>query len=112
MKPYFLDVISTVGPKGEKSDELYLAYTNCLQKMKEENLRTIAFPCISTGIYGYPNKAACEVALEAVRNFLEKNEKDVDLVIFCVYDKKDLVIYKQLIRSFFDWINILQYNQI
>ena len=102
MKPYFLDVISTVGPKGEKSDELYLAYTNCLQKMKEENLRTIALPCISTGIYGYPNKAACEVALEAVRNFLEKNEKDVDLVIFCILSKNDLKIYKQFISMYFN----------
>ena len=102
MKNYFLDVISTVGPKGEIPDKLYLAYTNCLQKMREENLRTIAFPCISTGIYGYPKEAACKIALEAVSNFMLLNEKDVDLVIFCILSKNDLKIYKQFISMYFN----------
>ena len=74
LKQYFLDIISTVGPdlslnslgpKGEDSNNLFLCYTNCLRKMKEEGLRSIAFPCISTAIYGYPNEDACQVALEA-----------------------------------------------
>ena len=111
LKHYFLDIISTVGPdlrgdslgpKGENSRKLSLCYTSCLEKMKEQNLRSIAFPCISTGIYEYPNEAACQVALEAVSNFMQKNEDDVDLVIFCTLKKHDFEIYKKLMSSYFE----------
>ncbi|XP_050529202.1 macro domain-containing protein CT2219-like isoform X2 [Daktulosphaira vitifoliae] len=66
-------VIHTVGPIGENSFLLKLAYENCLKVCRENNLRTIAFPCISTGVYGYPQEKACQIALQTVRNFLESN---------------------------------------
>ena len=110
LKQYFLDIISTVGPdlslnslgpKGEDSNNLFLCYTNCLRKMKEEGLRSIAFPCISTAIYGYPNEDACQVALEAVSNFMQEHEDDVDLIIFCTFTEKDHQIYQKYMSSFF-----------
>ena len=61
-----------MGPRGEKPEILHNAYTNCLLKMKENKLRSIAFPCISTGVYGYPNDAACNVALRATKAFLQE----------------------------------------
>ena len=70
--------------------------------MKEENLRSIAFPCISAGIYGYPIEAACKVAMAAVSKFMQKQEDDVDLVIFCVKDDKDFKIYEKLLSSYFE----------
>lgn len=89
------NIISTVGPRGEKPEVLQSAYTNCLQKMKESGLRSIAFPCISTGVYGYPNAAACNVALRATRKFLEANHEDVDRIIFCLFLPVDVELYRE-----------------
>jgi len=88
-------VISTVGPRGEHPAILQAAYSNCLEKMKENGLKSIAFPCISTGIYGYPNDSACNIALRSVRNFLEKNHQDIDRVIFCLFLPIDVGLYKE-----------------
>jgi len=86
-------VVSTVGPRGLYPDVLEAAYNNCLQMMLDNKLRSIAFPCISTGIYGYPNKDAANVALRTTRAFLEKHHQDVDRVIFCLFLQKDVQIY-------------------
>lgn len=60
-----------------------------------------AFPCISTGIYGYPSVNAAHVALKTVRQFLEKNEGEVDRVIFCIFLKEDWEIYQELMQQYF-----------
>jgi len=88
-------VISTVGPRGEYPEVLESAYSSCLNLMKENNLRSIAFPCISTGIYGYPQDSACCVALRTVRKFLEKHGDNVDRVIFCLFLKEDVALYRE-----------------
>lgn len=80
------DVIHTVGPQGEKPEKLRECYENSLNVAKENHLRTIAFPCISTGIYGYPQRPAAKVALSTVKNFLLEN-KDVRLHI-CTFSLK------------------------
>lgn len=72
------DVIHTVGPQGEKPEKLSKCYENSLALAKENHLRTITFPCISTGIYGYPQRPAAKVALSTVKKFLLEN-KDVRL---------------------------------
>jgi len=68
------DVIHTVGPQGEKPEKLKECYENSLALAKQNQLRTIAFPCISTGIYGYPQRPAAKVALSAVKKFLVENK--------------------------------------
>jgi len=88
-------VISTVGPRGEHPEVLESAYLSCLSLMKENNLRSIAFPCISTGVYGYPQGSACGVALRTVRRFLEKHRDSVDRVIFCLFLKEDVELYRE-----------------
>jgi len=94
-------IISTVGPRGEKPEILHNAYTNCLLKMKENKLRSIAFPCISTGVYGYPNDAACNVALRATKAFLQEYHEDVDRVIFCLFLPVDVELYRQRLPLMF-----------
>ncbi|GFU01334.1 ADP-ribose glycohydrolase MACROD1 [Nephila pilipes] len=89
-------VIHTVGPVGEKPDLLKNCYLNSLNLAKENGLKTIAFPCISTGVYGYPNKNAAEVALKTVREFLEKNEASMDRVIF--YAKNIRILLPLLVK--------------
>jgi O-acetyl-ADP-ribose deacetylase (regulator of RNase III) len=65
-------VIHTVGPMGEKPDDLESCYTRCLELAAAHGLKTIAFCGISTGIYGYPVHKAVHVALRTTRHWLEK----------------------------------------
>lgn len=95
------DVIHTVGPQGEKPGLLQGCYRNCLKIMSEKKLRSIAFPCISTGIYGYPNEPAAHIAAYEVRRHLEEHADEVDKVIFCLFLDQDEIIYQGLLQSYF-----------
>jgi O-acetyl-ADP-ribose deacetylase (regulator of RNase III) len=92
-------VIHAVGPiwRGGtcgESDLLADAYRNSLRLAVSKELRTIAFPSISTGAYGYPIENASQIALATVREFLEK-EDEIDRVVFVLFTEHDLGIYKE-----------------
>ena len=103
---YVTDVIHTVGPdcmnQGRRPDLLSRSYSACLRLMSKNKLRSIAFPCVSTGKYKYPSRAACPVALETVRAFLEKNSAEVDRVIFCLFLEKDVKVYEEQMQLYFN----------
>jgi len=90
-------VIHTVGPvwhggnRGEP-ELLAQAYQNSLRLAVAKGLKTVAFPSISTGAYGYPVEDACRVALEAMKEFLEK-EDTLDEVVFVLFSEHALEIY-------------------
>lgn len=93
-------VIHTVGPvwHGGQQNEpelLQNCYTNSLKIAVENNCQSIAFPCISTGVYHFPKTKAAEVAVSAIRRFLKENDslKEVQLVSF---DKEN---YKALEKA-------------
>lgn len=94
-------VIHTVGPIGEDSDLLASCYQRSLTIAKENGLKTIAFPCVSTGVYGYPNHKACPIALKTVREFLEANQLFFDRIIFCLFLPVDVAIYEQVLQEYF-----------
>ncbi|XP_060528866.1 macro domain-containing protein CT2219-like [Cylas formicarius] len=94
-------VIHTVGPRGEKPDLLRNCYLNCLKVLLENNLKSIAFPCISTGIYGYPNLQASHVAAYTVRKFLEEHINNIDRIIFCIFLEEDKDLYEGILQSYF-----------
>ncbi|KAG0322610.1 O-acetyl-ADP-ribose deacetylase macrod1, partial [Dissophora globulifera] len=71
-------VIHTVGPIGEIPNKLSSCYRRVLEVVKENNLTSVAFCCISTGIYGYDNSKAAHVALETVREWMEDNHEYVE----------------------------------
>ena len=80
-------VIHTVGPVwhgGGSGEEALLrdAYANSLSLAKENELASIAFPAISTGVYGFPKERAAEIAVETVKSFLETYDMEVILVAF------------------------------
>ncbi len=90
-------VIHAVGPvyHGGRSGEVGLlrsCYEYSLRLAEEAGVETIAFPCISTGVYGYPKAEACEVAVGAVREWLEAHELPSS-VRFCCYDDANAHIY-------------------
>lgn len=83
-------VIHTVGPVwngGKKDEKLKLAdcYRNSLKLAVDNNCRTIAFPCISTGVYNYPSNEAARVAVDTVLEFVSHSDK-IDKVIFVCFD--------------------------
>jgi O-acetyl-ADP-ribose deacetylase (regulator of RNase III) len=90
-------VIHTVGPiwrggtKGE-AQTLASCYTQSLRLALEERLKSIAFPSISTGAYGYPLDLAAKVALHAVKKFLEEND-GIDEVFFVLWGKESYEAY-------------------
>lgn len=90
-------VIHTVGPvyqEGKNNEKELLAncYKNSLLLAKENNLHSIAFPCISTGIYRFPKQAAAEVALSTI-----KSTPILDEIIFVCFDNENYTIYKNLL---------------
>jgi O-acetyl-ADP-ribose deacetylase (regulator of RNase III) len=90
-------VIHTVGPvwRGGHCGEpglLAQAYRNSLRLAVEKGLKSVAFPSISTGAYGYPIEDASRVALEAVKDFLEK-EDSLDEVVFVLFSESALEVY-------------------
>jgi O-acetyl-ADP-ribose deacetylase len=96
-------VIHTVGPVwrgGEHGEAELLAscYTTSLQIAKAKDCRRIAFPNISTGVYGYPKKQAAEVALSAVKSFLDDNDQP-ETIIFCCFDDENYTFYQQLLSG-------------
>jgi len=90
-------IIHAVGPvwrggnKGE-ADLLKSAYENSLALAKKSGLRTIAFPAISTGVYGYPIEEAARIALAAGRKY----ENDFDEIRYLCFSERDLQVYKRL----------------
>ncbi|XP_052430568.1 ADP-ribose glycohydrolase MACROD1 isoform X2 [Carassius gibelio] len=100
-------VIHTVGPivhdsVGDREEQaLRNCYYNCLHTATKNHLRTVAFPCISTGVYGYPPDQAVEVALRTVREYLEQNHEKLDRVIFCVFLKSDRELYETMLPAYF-----------
>ena len=73
-------------------------YTNSLKLAVEYDVKTIAFPNISTGIYGYPKQSAAEIAVKTVLEFLNVNES-IDEVIFVCFDEENFQIYEQLLLN-------------
>lgn len=92
-------IIHTVGPvwsggyRGEP-ELLAEAYRNCLRLAVSKGLRTIAFPSIGTGAYGYPIGKASRIALVTVKDFLEREDK-LEKVIFVLFTRDDLETYRE-----------------
>lgn len=94
-------VIHTVGPvwkNGMKGEDQLLAecYINSLHIAMEKELGSIAFPNISTGVYGYPKDEAAEVAIATVQNFLSSYD-EVPEVIFVCFDDENFNLYQRVL---------------
>jgi len=92
-------VIHTVGPIwfGGSKDEpqmLQSAYRNSLLLAQKNNIRTIAFPNISTGVYGFPKDQAAKIAVDATKEFLMNYDKEM-MVTFVCFDDDNFSIYKR-----------------
>jgi O-acetyl-ADP-ribose deacetylase (regulator of RNase III) len=98
-------VIHTVGPvwhggsRGEPQT-LASAYRNCLAVARDEGLRTIAFPAISTGVFGYPIDRAARTAIDAITAFLEENDgAGFDEIRFVLFSEPDFQTYSGILTE-------------
>jgi O-acetyl-ADP-ribose deacetylase (regulator of RNase III) len=94
-------VIHTVGPiyrdgQHGEPEKLAACYRNSLALAAKNGCKSIAFPCISTGIYGYPKEEAAKIAVREVREFLTQRRKDAEEmeVVFCCFSERDKAIYE------------------
>ncbi|KAL6055628.1 Protein-ADP-ribose hydrolase [Balamuthia mandrillaris] len=92
------------GPAEGQEEELASCYTSCLDLAKQHNVRSVAFCCISTGVFGYPQEDAAIVAINAVKRWLETgdNKEHMDLVLFDTYLASDHVLYQLLLPRYFN----------
>ena len=96
-------VIHTVGPivqgslTREDEEQLKSCYRSCLQLAEENGVESIAFCCISTGVFMFPNERAAEIAIETVKGYL-KEHNDIKKVIFNVFKDMDFEIYRNLLK--------------
>lgn len=97
-------IIHTVGPVwrgGQHGEPEKLAdcYRNSLKVAVAKNIRTIAFPSISTGVYGYPVEKAARIAVKTVREFLKENPGKLDLVMWVLFDPNTEAAYENALKE-------------
>ena len=97
-------IIHTVGPiyrfhdKDDNKKLLSDCYLNSLNLAKDHHLRSLAFSCISTGVYGYPKDQAAQIAIDTCKKWLIDNQSSLE-IIFCVFDVENKNIYPQLLEK-------------
>lgn len=97
-------VIHAVGPIWQGGDNqekqlLYDAYHNSLVVGMDNGIRTIAFPNISTGIFGYPKDLAVQTAIAAVKDFVRKNPDAYEEITFVCFDDQNYFLYQQILSG-------------
>ena len=96
-------IIHTVGPvwhggKSGEAEKLASCYRRSLEIALANELKSIAFPNISTGVYGYPKQQAAEIAVKTVHQFLTENNTTMK-IIFCVFDSENHEIYRKIVNQ-------------
>jgi len=106
-------VIHTVGPVWHGSEKMSLGnnhedvllascYHQSLELAKKHDVRSIAFPAISTGVYGFPKQRACRIACGHVLGFLESNPIP-EKIIFCCFSEEDAQLYRDTLATAYQW---------
>ena len=92
-------IISNFNPSKEEEKQLISCYKSCLNVTKEiESIHSIAFCCISTGVFGYPKEEAANIAISTVKEWMKKNKDKKIKVIFNVFSQEDEEIYRNILN--------------
>jgi O-acetyl-ADP-ribose deacetylase len=95
-------VIHAVGPRmgeGNEDEKLRQATWNSLLRATEKGLKSIAFPAISTGIFGFPKDRCAAIMITAVRRFLKEQPASLEKVIFCLWSAEDLAVFERALEE-------------
>lgn len=96
-------VIHTVGPiygyeDGREDYLLSSCYRSCLSLAEEHGIRSLAFPCISVGIFKFPHDQAAEIAVKTVTDFVSKHPEAFDDIVFVTYEEDDYQLYEDALN--------------
>lgn len=99
--PYIIHTVGPVYRDGSLDEPAILAscYRRSLEVAMENGLHSVAFPAISTGIYGYPLEEAAAIAVQTVREYLAENPSSLEEVVFCCFSARDLEVYERLLTA-------------
>jgi len=95
-------VIHAVGPRmgeGDEDNKLRNATLNALELADKYNIGSIAFPAISTGIFGYPKDRCADIMLSTIVNYLSKKKTSLRKVILCLYDDETYRIFEEKLNE-------------
>lgn len=97
-------VIHTVGPvwhggTAQEPAQLASCYRRSLEVARDNHLRTVAFPCISTGVYRFPAEQAAKIAVTTVREIVAAQPDCFDEITFCCFSESDLNLYESLLAA-------------
>ena len=97
-------VIHTVGPvygheEGREEELLAACYWNSLLLTKDRGVKTIAFPCISTGVFRFPKDQAAKIAIETVKKFVNEYPEALEEIIFVAHEELDFNIYSNNLKD-------------
>ena len=97
-------IIHTVGPiygreNGREAELLANCYKNSLRLAMDHSIKTVAFPSISTGAYGYPIEEASKIAINTVKDFLDAEKTQIEQVYFVAFSDADFKIYQNLLSD-------------
>ncbi len=95
-------VIHAVGPRwgeGNEDDKLAKAVRNALKLADGKGLHSIAFPAISTGIFGFPKDRAAEVILSTTLDYLNTEKTNLRRIVFCLFDPTSLAIFQKVLNK-------------
>jgi len=95
-------VIHAVGPRygeGDEDNKLKSATWNSLIRATEKGCRSMAFPAISTGIFGFPKDRCAKIMLTTIREFLEKEQTSLQDVMLCLYSAEDFEIFANMMKE-------------
>ena len=98
---YVFHAVGPVWNGGIREENKYLASAvrSCLEGMEKERLQTIAFPAISTGIYGYPIDKAAQIILKTIVQFLKNQASSIKVVKVILFTDKDLLIFRKALNQ-------------
>lgn len=95
-------ILHTVGPiySGIHSDDidLFNCYESCMKKADDMGLKTIVFCALSTGAFGFPIERATRIAIKCVKNYLKRENANIERVVFNVFSNRDYDVYERTIR--------------
>lgn len=95
-------VIHAVGPmmgEGDEDNKLFNATLNSLKLADEKGIKSISFPAISTGIFGYPIERCAEIMLKTAIEYLKAQTTTLERVVFCLYTNADYSIFEKTLNS-------------
>ena len=98
-------VIHTVGPvygleNGKEEELLSSCYRESLRLADDHGLKSIAFPGISTGAFGYPKEKGFRVAIETIKEYLDKENSSLEKVILVGFTREDVELYKSILKEY------------